>query len=86
MEQPLRTLFMLDLRPSTEVRFRPLVFYAVFAVGFVLLFGIESFWLASMTHALGIPALPNPLYEWIAIGLLAALVSFKWERGEPEAA
>lgn len=85
MEQPLRTLFLQDLRSGAKVRFRPLVFYGVFAVGFILVFVVESLVLAQMTYSLGIPALPNPLFEWVAIGLIAALVSFKWERGEQTA-
>ncbi|MFQ5987171.1 MAG: hypothetical protein ACE5KQ_07415 [Thermoplasmata archaeon] len=85
MEQPLRTLFLQDLRSDAEVTFRPRAFYAVFATGFILIFLIESFVLSPNFQALGIRALPNPLYMWIALGLAAALASFKWQRSGAQA-
>lgn len=83
MEQPLQTLFLQDLRSDFEVKFRPRVFYAVFATGFILLFVIEALLLPSLVNPLPFRALPNPLYQWIAIGLIAALLSFKWEKAGP---
>ncbi|MFQ5919287.1 MAG: hypothetical protein ACE5I4_04485 [Thermoplasmata archaeon] len=85
MEQPLQTLFLQDLRSDARVRFRPRVFYAVFAVGFVSVY-LESVFLASnLVFLQYFGALPNPFYQWIAWGLIAALLSFKWDTAESAA-
>lgn len=86
MEQPLRTLFLLDLHADAEVKFRSLVCYTIFATGFILLFVIEFLLLPLVENPLPIRALPNPLYQWIALGLIAALASFKRSRHGGEAA
>jgi formate/nitrite transporter FocA (FNT family) len=71
MEQPLRTLFALDLWEGSAVRFRPLVFLVVFAAGFIVVLATS---LLLFT--------PNVPLQWLATGLIAALVSFKWEKAE----
>ncbi len=83
MEQPLQTLFLQDLGSDAKVKFRPRVFFAVFATGFILIFVMEILLLPPLFHLFAIRALPNPFYEWIALGLIAALVSFKWEKSSP---
>ncbi|MDX1534359.1 MAG: hypothetical protein R3291_01920 [Thermoplasmata archaeon] len=83
MEQPLRTLFLHDVRVGADVKFRPLVFYAVFATGFVFLFVLESLLLPLVADPLPVPVLPNPFFEWMALGLIAALASFRWVRAGP---
>ncbi|MFQ5908433.1 MAG: hypothetical protein ACE5JE_06360 [Thermoplasmata archaeon] len=69
MEEPLRTLFALDLWAGPNVRFRPLVFLAVFAVGSTVVLAESLLFF----H-------PNAPLQWLAAGLIAALVSFKWEK------
>ena len=77
MEQPLQTLFLQDLRPAIDVRFRPRLFFVFFALAALPVWAFYS------SAPLG-AALPNPVYAWIACGLVAALLSFKWERSIPE--
>ncbi|MEE9593026.1 MAG: hypothetical protein V3W28_05545 [Thermoplasmata archaeon] len=69
MEQPIRTLFALDLWGGPNVRFRPLIFLAVFAAGFIVVL-VESLLLLT----------PNVPLQWLAASLIAALVSFKGEK------
>lgn len=75
-------LFLVDLRSGYEVTFRPRVFSAIFSGGLVLFF-VASLLLAPMTDVLGVPALPDGFLPWVVVGLVAALVSFKWERVGP---
>lgn len=73
VEQPLQTLFLQDLRTETDVRFRPRLFLLLLTVGVLLVWAVYG------TLLLGDSG-PNPIYLLTAWGLIAGLLSFRWDR------